>query len=48
MNSDALVHSIDEAIRRIEQERMRDQAELDEFSARYDASSRSNRGSWMV
>jgi ABC-type transporter Mla subunit MlaD len=36
VNSDALVDSIDEAIRRIEQERMRDQSELAEVSASYD------------
>lgn len=36
-NSDAMIASIDEAIRRIEQERARDQSELDGFEAEYDA-----------
>jgi hypothetical protein len=34
---EAMVASIDEAIRRIEQERARDQAELDGFASQYDA-----------
>lgn len=36
-NSEAMIASIDEAIRRIEQERARDQSELDGFEAEYDA-----------
>ncbi len=36
-DGDAMVASIDEAIRRIEQERARDQAELDGFASQYDA-----------
>ena len=36
-DGEALVASIDEAIRRIEQERSRDQAELDGFASQYDA-----------
>lgn len=36
-DGEAMVASIDEAIRRIEQERARDQAELDGFASQYDA-----------
>lgn len=36
-NGDAMAVSIDEAIRRIEQERSRDQAELDGFASQYEA-----------
>jgi len=43
-DSDAMVASIEEAIRRIELERARDQAELDEFSAGYEAFKQSQAG----
>src|SRR6185436_3093538 len=41
---DQLAHSIDEAIRRLEHERARDEAELGEIRANYDSFKQENQG----